>query len=75
MHCSNLQLYSITSSASKSNLSVTVSPSALAIFVLMTNSNLVGRATGRSAGLARGESYQRILLLAGTYRESLVHRT
>jgi hypothetical protein len=36
--------YSITSSASASNLSGISRPSALAVFALMTNSNLVGPA-------------------------------
>src|SRR5262249_22204321 len=43
--------HSITSSASKSRLSEILMPSALAVFRLMTNSNLVGRTTGKSAGL------------------------
>src|SRR5256886_15446894 len=44
--------HSITSSASASNLSGTSSPSALAAFRLMTNSNLVGCVTGKSAGVS-----------------------
>ena len=45
-------LYSITSSASASNLSGTVSPSALAVFRLMTSANLVGaREVGRPFAL------------------------
>ena len=52
MHSSNLQLYSTTSSASEISLSVTASPSALAIFALIASSNFVGCATGRSAAFA-----------------------
>src|SRR6476660_3585957 len=44
--------YSITSSASNRNDSEIVSPKALAVLRLMTNSNFVGCSTGRSAGLA-----------------------
>jgi len=43
--------YSITSSARTRKASGMVRPSALAVFMLMTRSNLVGCATGRSAGL------------------------
>src|SRR6516162_4492505 len=46
------QAYSITSSASESRLSETLTPSALAVLTLITNSNLVGCRIGRSAGLA-----------------------
>ena len=45
-------LHSITSSAAASSLSGTVRPSALAVLRLSTNSNLVDRTTGRSAGLS-----------------------
>src|SRR5215831_15197896 len=45
-------LHSITSSAVASSLSGTVSPSALAVFRLMTSSYLVGACTGRSAGFS-----------------------
>src|SRR6516164_6095425 len=45
------KLYSITSSARTSSEGGTVSPSALAVFMLITSSNLVGCSTGRSAGL------------------------
>src|SRR6516165_5965136 len=45
-------LHSITWSASASMLSGITSPSAFAVFRLITNSNLVGCSTGRSAGLA-----------------------
>jgi hypothetical protein len=41
-------LHSITSSARASSLSGTSRPSALAVLRLMTNSNFVGRSTGRS---------------------------
>src|SRR5665213_109088 len=44
--------HSMTSSACASSTCGTVRPSALAVFRLMTNSNLVGCWTGRSAGLA-----------------------
>ena len=44
--------YSITSSARASRVGGIVSPSALAVFRLMTSSNLVGCSTGRSAGFA-----------------------
>src|SRR5262249_35436934 len=44
--------HSIASSARASSVSGTVTPSALAVFTLMTSSNLVGPWTGRSAGLA-----------------------
>jgi len=43
--------YSITSSARTSNEGGTVRPSALAVFMLITSANLVGRSTGRSEGL------------------------
>ena len=43
--------YSITSSARTSNDGGTVRPSALAVFRLITSSNLVGCSTGRSEGL------------------------
>ena len=42
--------YSITSSARASSVGGIVNPSALAVLRLMTNSNLVGCWTGRSAG-------------------------
>ncbi len=42
----------ITSSARKRTVGGIVRPSALAVLRLMTNSNLVGCSTGRSAGLA-----------------------
>src|SRR5262249_5166840 len=45
-------LHSITSSASASSLSGIWRPSALAVLRLMTNSNLTGASTGKSAGLA-----------------------
>src|SRR5262249_10281824 len=45
-------LHSITSSASASSLSGTSRPSTLAVLRLMTNSNLTGASTGKSAGLA-----------------------
>lgn len=44
--------YSITSSARASSKGGTLMPSAAAALRLMTNSNLVGCITGRSAGLA-----------------------
>src|SRR5437763_6944927 len=45
-------VHSMTSSARASSDCGTVSPSAFAVLRLMTNSNLVGCSTGRSAGLA-----------------------
>jgi hypothetical protein len=47
-----LMPHSITSVAVASNVSGTVRPSALAVLRLMTNSNLVGCRTGRSAGFS-----------------------
>src|SRR5262249_44899511 len=44
--------HSITSSASICMEYGTTSPSALAVFILMTNSNFVGCCTGKSAGLS-----------------------
>src|SRR5215813_5028901 len=44
--------HSITLSAATSSLSGTVRPSALAVFRLMTSSNLVGNSSGKSLGLA-----------------------
>jgi hypothetical protein len=44
--------HSITSSASDIRLSEILTPSALAVFKLMTSSNFVGCKTGRSAGCA-----------------------
>src|SRR5262249_38290261 len=44
--------HSITSSASASSLPGTVRPSILAVWALITNSNLVDCTTGKSAGLA-----------------------
>src|SRR6476659_2383708 len=43
--------HSITSSARPSSIGGTSMPSALAVLRLITNSNLVGCSTGRSAGL------------------------
>jgi hypothetical protein len=43
--------YSITSSALASNAGGTIRPRALAVFILITSSNLVGCSTGRSEGL------------------------
>jgi hypothetical protein len=45
-------VHSITSLASASNCGGTLSPSAFAVFVLITGSNLVGCSTGRSPGFA-----------------------
>src|SRR5262249_42477574 len=45
-------LHSITSSAMASTPGGTVRPSAPAVFMLMTSSNLVGWSTGRSAGFS-----------------------
>ena len=52
LHCSNLHFYSITSSTRASTEGGTVRPRALAVLRFTTNSNLVGRSTGRSAGFA-----------------------
>jgi len=46
------QLHSMTLSARESNVAGTLMPSDLAVYRLMTNSNLVDCATGKSAGLA-----------------------
>jgi hypothetical protein len=48
--------YSITSSASICIEIVTSIPSPLALFMLMTSSNLVGCMTGRSAGFSPSRS-------------------
>ena len=45
-------VYSITSSAIESSVGGTVRPSILAVSALMTSSNLLACATGKSAGLA-----------------------
>src|SRR5262245_46898498 len=45
-------LHSITSSARASSVGGTSIPSALAVFILMTSSKMVGCSTGRSAGRA-----------------------
>jgi hypothetical protein len=52
MHRGSQHLYSITSSARASTVAGTSRPSALAVLRLMTNSNLVGCNTGRSAGFS-----------------------
>ena len=52
MHRSSWRRYSITSSARASNDCGIVISSALAVFKLMTSSNLVGACTGRSLGLS-----------------------
>src|SRR5262249_38830825 len=52
MHRSKQHLHSITSSARVSNVGGTSRPSALAVLRLITNSNLVGCITGKSAGFA-----------------------
>ena len=49
MRCSNERPYLITSSASESNVGGTSRPSALAVWRLITNSNLVGCSTASSA--------------------------
>jgi hypothetical protein len=51
-HRTKRQAYSITSSARASSAGGTVMPSALAVFMLMTSSYLVGACTGRSAGFS-----------------------
>ena len=52
MHRSKRHLYSITSSARASRVGGTPRPSVLAVWVLMTSSNLVDCRTGRSAGFS-----------------------
>ena len=52
MHRSNQQPYSITSSATVSNLSGMMRPSVLALLRLITSSNSVGASMGSSPGLA-----------------------
>src|SRR5205807_1703115 len=52
MRCNKRYSYSITSSARASSVGGTSIPSALAVFILMTNSKWVGCSTGRSAGWA-----------------------
>src|SRR5258708_7870650 len=49
--------YSITSSAVASSLSGTVMPSALAVLRLITNSNVVGCSTGKSAGVGARKNF------------------
>ena len=48
----NSTVYSMTSSANARSLSGTVNPSALAVFMLITNSNLTGVWTGSSLGFS-----------------------
>ena len=50
--CSKLRNYSITSSASNCIETGTSMPRALAVFMLMTSSNLVGNMIGRSVGFS-----------------------
>ena len=52
MQCSKRRYYSITASASASNVGGTSMPSALAVLRLIASSYLVGACTGRSAGLS-----------------------
>src|SRR6266436_3386947 len=52
MHRNNYKLYSITWSARASNVAGTSMPSVLAVFRLITSSNLIGLVTGRSAGFS-----------------------
>jgi hypothetical protein len=52
MQCSKKDRYSITSSARASIIGDMLMPSAFAVVALMINRNLVGNATGKSAGLA-----------------------
>ncbi len=51
-HAPHIAGYSITSSARASRLGGTVIPNALAVFILIAISNLVGACTGRSAGFS-----------------------
>jgi hypothetical protein len=57
-HRSKQHLYSITTSARASSVGGTSIPSALAVFILMTNSKWVGCSTGSSAGWAPFRIYQ-----------------
>ena len=52
VNCRIAKVYSITSSALASKDGGTERPSALAVVRLSTNCNLVGRCTGKSAGIA-----------------------
>jgi hypothetical protein len=52
LHRSKIHAYSITASAATCKVCGTVRPSTFAVLRLITNSNLVGCITGRSAGLA-----------------------
>src|SRR5262245_20607886 len=52
LRCGKECRYSITSSARASRVGGTSSPSAFAVFRLITSSYLVGKLTGRSDGLA-----------------------
>ena len=52
MQCSKKHFYSITSSARASSVGGMSRPRPFAVLRLITNSNLVGCSTGRSAGLA-----------------------
>ena len=52
LHCNKQHLYSITSSATASSDGGTVMPSILAVWALMTKSNLDACTIGRSAGLS-----------------------
>src|SRR5665811_14172 len=52
LSCTAANLYSITSSAIASTPDGMFRPRVLAVFRLITNSNLVGRKTGRSAGFS-----------------------
>jgi hypothetical protein len=63
-----MPLYSITSSACASNEGGTVNPSASAVLRLITNSNLVGCSTGRSAGLTCRSAENRCLVAHGKRR-------
>ena len=51
MRCINCWAYSITSSARASSAGGIAKPRAFAVFMLITNSNLLGCVTGSSAGL------------------------
>src|SRR5262245_18159848 len=68
---SKQQCYSITSSAVASSVVGMERPSALAVFRLITNSNLVGRSIGRSAALVP----PKILDTYGAARRNMCRRS
>ena len=74
MHCNKQRLYSITSSA-RSRIGVESStPISFAVFTLTTSSNLLGRSTGKSAGLEPWRICRRARPGADTCRADLAVR-